>query len=111
MTTYTLWKIKPGKRVIWQEWCSEVLEKHYQEAINSIIEEDLIQERCILFGEGDDSFLLYKHETAVGKEKKPWNKNRKINHKHFELFHDCLERIPGDPVVGYDLKVIDSHRK
>jgi phage terminase large subunit-like protein len=65
-------------------------------------EESLIQERCFIFGESDNSYVVYKHLPEAGQIKKLANMNRELNRKHFEVFHECLEKVKGEMCVGYD---------
>ena len=105
MTKYIVWKIKPGKRTVWEKWCKSIMTSHQQEALETLIEEDLVHEKCLILGKGDESYVLYKHQSVRGKEKKPANMSRSLNKKHFEILYECLERVPGATVTGYDLKV------
>ncbi len=109
MIKYSLFKIKSGKREILESWFKELMGKHYQEGVESIIEEDLMQERCIIFGKGDDSYLFYEHIPVYGKEKKPFNPNREINIKHASILKECLEDKIGNEYgkIGYDFNVKD----
>lgn len=75
---------------------------HKEEAEETLVEEDLVSEMCVLFGEGDNTFLLYKHVPAEGKVKKPAVMERELNRKHFELIKECLQRITPRE-LGYDL--------
>ncbi len=100
-----LCKVKKGKRQLWENWCLELATTHKEESILSLVEEDLIRERCIIFEIGDDSYVLYEHQSLEGKEKKPYNPNRELNQKHNRIFHECLERVKETPVIGYDLQV------
>ncbi len=107
MIKYTIFKIKEGKHAAWNKWCVELMKKHYKEGIISIVEEDLMREKCIIVGD----FVFYEHETFPGKKKKPWNPEREINHKHNKIHGECLERVgqiiveKGKPVPGYDFMV------
>ena len=103
MTKYRIYKIRNGKREIWEKWCKEIM-KRREEAVETLVEEDLISEKCIIFGKGEDSYVFYKHETLPNKEKKPMNLSREINRKHKEMLEECLEEVD-DKVVGYDIKV------
>ena len=98
-----LLKVKKGKRAVWEAWC-KVLNDRKGEALETLKEEDLVQERCLLFGEGDESYVLYMHKAVEGKIKLPSRKEREMNRVHFEKFHECLERIPKE-VVGYDFSL------
>lgn len=101
MIKYALCKIKKGKRQVWIDWCKELMERK-DEATQTIIEEQLIRERCIIFGQGDDSYVFYEHQTVEGKEKLPFNPLKEINITHDKKLKECLEFISkgGD---GYDL--------
>ncbi|KKT14563.1 MAG: hypothetical protein UW76_C0020G0006 [Parcubacteria group bacterium GW2011_GWF2_44_8b] len=103
MTKYKIFKIKKGKREIWEKWCKEIVMRQ-EEAIKTLVEEDLINEKCIIFGKGDNSYVFYKHETISNREKKPMNLSREINRKHKEMLVECLEEVD-DKVVGYDIEV------
>ena len=102
---YTLWRIKEGKRQVWEDWCREIMGKHQEEGVLSLTEEDLVRERCMVFGEGNDSYVLYDHQSLEGKKKKPFNSNRELNLKHNRIFHECLVRVNGETTLGYDLRV------
>lgn len=84
-------KIKRGKRKTWVNWCKSVMTKHYAEATETMDEEDLLKEQCIVFDFGKESYLLYIHTTKKGKKKKPANLERALNRKHFKKFHECLK--------------------
>ena len=103
MTKYRIYKIRNGKREIWEKWCKEIM-KRREEAVETLVEEDLISEKCIIFGKGEDSYVFYKHETLPNKEKKPMNLSREINRKHKEMLEECLEEVD-DKVVGYNIEV------
>ncbi|MEK7453141.1 MAG: DUF6176 family protein [Patescibacteria group bacterium] len=102
---YRLYKIKPGKRDVWLNWCKEVIDHHLHEAIVTLKEEGLVHESCMIFGSGDDSYVLYKHQPAEGKKKKKANFDRELNKKHFEKFYECLEKVEG-LIDGYTLDAI-----
>ena len=98
-----LCKLKPGKRQVWLDWCNEIMTRYKDEAALSLVEEDLLREMCVVFGEGDNSFVVYRHQTLPGKVKKPFNPKRELNQEHFKKFHECLEKV--DPqVLGYDIE-------
>ena len=106
MNKYSLFKIKPGKRKMWVDWCKKLMGEHFQEGIVSIIEEDLVRERCIIFGEGDESYVFYEHITLPGKDKKLFNPKRQLNLEHRKMLDECLDyddRLFGD--IGYDFKI------
>jgi hypothetical protein len=103
MKNYTLYKLKPGKRQVWLDWCNKLMTIYKDESEDTLLEEDLVNEMCLIFGEDDESFVLYKHEPFPGKVKKPAVMERELNKKHFELFAECL--VPMKPrVMGYDIR-------
>lgn len=101
---YRLYKIKPGKKNVWLDWCEEVMKHHVAEAIITLREEDLVHESCLIFSNDDDSYVLYKHEPLQGQKKKKANFDRQLNKKHFEKFYECLEG-PLKKEDGYTLTV------
>lgn len=104
MVKYMLCKINPHKRNVWLDWCNVLMTVSRDEATETLVEEDLLREMCLIFGQGDDSYVLYRHESLPDKEKKPANMGRALNRKHFEVFRECL--TPIDPqTVGYDIVV------
>ncbi|OGZ63870.1 MAG: hypothetical protein A3A98_01110 [Candidatus Staskawiczbacteria bacterium RIFCSPLOWO2_01_FULL_40_39] len=104
MKKYIFWKIKPGKKQTWINWCNEIIQ-HQNEVIETMKEENLIHERCVIF----EDYVFYEHETVEGKEKKPMNPNREINQKHQRILNECLEHIEGNiGVIGYDLKITNE---
>ena len=102
MVNYKLYKIRPGKRQVWLDWCNHLTTIHRDEAIETLAEENLLHEMCLVFGEGD-GFVLYRQETLSGRDRRLANMDRELNRKHFEVFDECL--IPIRPLTeGYDLK-------
>ena len=100
MKPYTLYRIKEGKRQVWLDWCSEIMASHYDEGAETLQEEDLLREMCIIFGDAE-SYCLYIHTPLPGQAKKPATE-RDLNKKHFEKMDECLERIR-PKVIGYDI--------
>lgn len=123
MTTYLYLKLKSQTRKLWETWCSFVMEHHQQEALTTLREEQLLREANFIFGDDNDSYVVYVHETEPGEEKLPWNKEHSLNWLHYHIFHTCLEKISehteeegaalltsltqqyGEPKIGYDLQV------
>ena len=100
-TKLSLWRIKPGKRAVWEAWCREVMSEHYAEAAETLREEQLLREWCKIYTDGNTDYLVYLHVPEPGKEKLPAT-DRALNRKHFEKFTECLEEMTplGD---GYDI--------
>ena len=97
-----LYKIKRGKRALWEGWCNELSTTHRKEAIETLAEENLLFEKCVIFGTGDNSYSLLMHEVAQGGVR-PTNTNRKLNVKHRAVLSECLERIAAATVTGYEI--------
>lgn len=101
MKKYALFKIKEGKKEEWVRWCDELMSRK-NEAILTLQEENLIKEWCVISGD----YVFCGYETVEGKEKLPMNKEREINQKHYQIFHECLETVEGEPaIIGYDIEV------
>lgn len=102
MTKYLILKLKPGKRGVWEAWCKEVMEQHYEETVNTLPEENLKREACFIL---QNDYVIYLHEAVDKKGKLPPNLENPLNKKHFEVFNECLERVDKNSVIGYDLIV------
>ena len=103
MIKTSLWKVKEGKREEWLNWCKEIMAQ-YDEAAETLREEQLIREQCALFDVGDESYLVYLHQPEEEKEKLPANLEKPINQKHFKKMGECLERCT-NRTEGYDVSV------
>lgn len=96
MKKYALFKIKEGKKELWTNWCNELMNRK-DEVLLTLQEENLISERYIIL----DDYVFGEYEIAEGKEKLPMNKERELNKKHYEIFHECLEWT-SDAEAGYE---------
>ena len=105
MRKYMLCKIKPDKKDVWLDWCHEIIEVHSKESLETLIEEDLISEKCTVLSSEAGDYLIYEHESIDERKKKPANLDKELNKKHFEKFHECLELIGGKNILGYELRV------
>ena len=101
MANLSLWKVKEGKREEWLEWCKGIM-TNYEEAAETLKEEQLIEERCVLFDVGDESYLVYFHQPEEGKQKLPANMEKEINRMHFKKMEECLERCT-EKTEGYNV--------
>jgi len=99
-----LLKIKQGKLQEWEKWCSKLSTEYLESARETIVEENLIRESCRIFQEGDQSYVVYIHETeGDAYSKLPANMSNPLNVEHFRKFHECLEKIPLTS-VAYDIQ-------
>ena len=106
----SLFKIKEGKTDLWITWCKFVMEKHYEEAVQTIDEEDLVREQCWVLKSKNGDYVYYEHEPKPGKVKLPWTREHTLNWLHWYILHACLEKtevkkeeLKGDWIVGYKL--------
>ncbi len=106
MTKYSLFKIKEGKKQVWLDWCFKLQNEYAEEARETLKEENLTQEKCLVY----DEYVFYKHTTLDGKEKLPFNPTVQLNLEHDAKMKECLERVmflnvSGNELNGYDLSV------
>jgi hypothetical protein len=101
MKRYMLCKIKPGKTQVWLDWCNEINSNYRDEGLRSIMEENLILEKCTILHTQEDDYVIYEHETRGEDTKKPANMEKEMNVLHFQKFHECLEVINAKNIPGY----------
>lgn len=97
---YNLYKIKKGKKKVWINWCNEIMGRLNDTARNTLPEENLIRERCIVVGD----YVFFEQTPEEGLEKLFANMKKEINIKHFEIFDQCLTKV-GEGRLGYDIQV------
>jgi hypothetical protein len=85
---YKLFKIKPGKKDQWIQWCFSLSHTYRKEALCTLREEENIRETIILWGE----YVLYGMKGNF----KPAS-SCEINKMHFQNLKECLESV--DPIV------------
>lgn len=100
---FVIYKIKTGKRETWEAWCRSILNEHRSEAIDTLREENILYENCYILGEADNSYVLFSTEEGVG-GKKATNLERELNQVHLCKLKECLERVSGPIIVGYELE-------
>lgn len=84
-----LLKVKEGKLETWKAWCAELEGVMRAEAIETLKEENVIEELCTLFYVEGQAYVL---GFMVG-EMLPANMSREINQKHKQMKSDCLEFV------------------
>lgn len=99
---FVIYKIKPGKRAVWEAWCSTISNERRTEAIGTLREENILYENCYIVGLADDSYVLFFSKEGSG-GKNATNLERELNQKHLLMLNECLERVPGPSIVGYEL--------
>lgn len=100
-----LCKIKPEKTQVWLDWCNEINSKYKEAGLVSIIEENLILEKCTILNTQEGDYVIYEHETPGDTAKKPANMEKEMNVLHFQKFHECLEIIKAKNIPGYVFEV------
>jgi len=88
-TAAHVFRIKPGKEGVWQDWCIELTSGLRSEAEASLREEGLIHEA--VFGFVIDG-VTYVLGEMVG-ECLPANMETEVNQKHKQMKEECLERV------------------
>lgn len=102
----SLYKIKEGRTELWKSWCNLLMTIHYDEAVQTIKEEQLVREACWFFKVDKDKYIYYEHEPREGHVKLPWSRKHLINWVHFYLLNECLVYIEsGDHVENKFLNV------
>lgn len=89
-----LYKIKPGKKEQWLDWCRE-LSQHETAAVLTIKEEGLSFESCRMFG---DYVIFELHEKG---EQKSSNKEYLLNQTHIKNLQECLEPIDTEKLYEF----------
>ena len=91
-----LFKLKKGKETQWREW-SSYLNAHWQEVKETLEQEHVAQELCVLF----DGFVLMGMEWF---DYPVQSDDRELNVKHRAMVEECLERIgSGEEIYKFTL--------
>jgi len=89
---YVLFKVKKDKLQAWKDWCKTLSTEFKKESLETLKEENLLFEGCLVFPVGNDSYVIgYTLENNDGV--KPTNLDRDLNKKHLEKRKECLEFI------------------
>lgn len=89
-----IYKIKKGKKNKLINW-GKYLSKNRNIAIETLAEENCLEESARIVKLGKDFFLIGAMVAEPGKKLLPSNPNREINKKHFKILEECLDlQIP-----------------
>lgn len=99
MENAVLFRVKRGYLDEWKKWCKEIREERYQEAKETLAEENLSQEGVFLFEYNNEHFVL----GFTDGDGLPPNPDREINKTHKQKKETCLEYI-GHVDILYHIK-------
>src|SRR3989339_683336 len=95
-----LLKVREGKLEEWKKWCNELELTRRAEALETLEEEKVTEESCVLF-----HFDGAPHVVAFAEgEMLPARMDREMNQKHVAMKKECLEYV-GEGESLYHLKV------
>ena len=97
-----LFKIKEGKLEAWKEWCTKLSLTLKEEALETLREENLLQEGCLFFSIGENSYVIgFVDGEALPSTDKP------INTQNKEKIKECLEEMNSKVTPLYHLKTLN----
>ena len=82
-------KIKSGKLAKWKQWCSELDEARRTEALETLREEGVNEELCVLIDIGGIPYVVAFSDGEMLSA----DMTRDINQKHNALKNECLQYI------------------
>ncbi|HET8574891.1 MAG TPA: DUF6176 family protein [Candidatus Paceibacterota bacterium] len=98
-----IFKIKEGKLEQWKQWCKELETSRRGEAIETLRDEGVTREGCLLFQIGTDNYVV---GFAEGNPH-PSDPTLSINQEHKRHREECLESVVSTQVL-YDLRLEDE---
>lgn len=96
-----LFKVKKGKLQQWKDWCSLLVTKYNKEALESMREELVLQEACLVGKFADNEYVLGLMEGGGN----PTNMESKVNKLHRKNRKECLEKVGSFETALYTFKV------
>lgn len=100
ITTIKQFKIKPGKVDVIKDWFNTIQTTRYEEAMETIRQENVISEIWSISNDGQSVFYFQKakdnHQSA--------DKTIPINAEHHEIMHECFEFPPMIYTVNADFE-------
>jgi len=95
-----LFRLHKDKVTAWREW-AEYLESHVVEVKETLEEENLNWEGCVIFTVHDETYVLLSAHQKEGTEEKVAT-IRDINERHRAKMRECfVERIENREVLYY----------
>ncbi|MBP9750364.1 MAG: hypothetical protein KBC95_00795 [Candidatus Peribacteraceae bacterium] len=100
MKKVTLFRVREGKKDIWNQWCQSLETTLRQEAIHTLEEEQVRLELVIgLTIHGANYVVGYMDGECL-----PANMDQKINQQHQLMKKECLERMNDEATLLYALQ-------
>jgi hypothetical protein len=88
-----LYKIKPGKLSVWQDWCEKLQGEYSHAASRTLGDEGLRYEFFIIFKIEGSNYTLGGGILDEKSEPKPSDKTLALNINHKQMINDCLESV------------------
>lgn len=81
-------KIRKGKEQKWIDWCKELQNSRRNEVIETLVEENLLQEFSAIFKLNGESYIVGMMDGDFVKG----DPDRDINIKHRQIKDECFDR-------------------
>lgn len=91
MKRFVLKKVREGKLDQWRDWCIQLATSRRAEAIESLADEHVLQEMCILFMVEGTPYVLGYMESDSREEILASLVDKEINIEHRKQLKECLE--------------------
>lgn len=99
MINGAIFRVKKGRLDQWRAWCHELETSFREDALDSLRQEQIIQEAAFLFEiEGEYYVLGFMNGEGL-----PADMTKEVNIKHKQAKEECLERV-SDITVLYNLQ-------
>lgn len=99
MDKAVLWKVRPGKLDQWRQWCAQIRGDAATEAIETLKEENVAEELCVLLLVGGEHYVV---GLVRADGPRPPNPSRPINQLHSRMKQECLAYV-GEQEILYRL--------
>lgn len=94
-----VFRIKKGKTEQWKDWCYKLATVYKREAIETLKEENVVQEAFFFFTIDGQDYTM----SMVDGEALP-STDRELNIEHRKNFRECLEKVSKTEVL-YHIKI------
>lgn len=96
-----LFRIKNEYINEWKDWCYKLQNDLRKDSVETLIEENVLQEMAMIFKINDQYYCIGFMESNG--EIKSANQDKEINKQHKLIREKCLERV-SDVEIGYLIK-------
>jgi hypothetical protein len=87
---HIIFKIKPGKKSIWQAW-GEYLHEHESEVLKTLEHENCIFERSVMFERNNETYMVGSMQFEGEPQKADLTTD--LNIRHLKIKKECLKGI------------------